>query len=427
MKTLRVGLIGLGQIGGGVYRLLNRKRSFLAEQTGVRFDLTGISEKDPKKLKILSARYRKLVMPAGELIRSKNLDCVIELIGGIHPAREFILDALRSGKDVVTANKALIAEHGKEIFSVAEKNGRRVFFEASVGGGIPVIKALREGLVSNRIESVFGIINGTSNYILTRMSREGLGFDEALVLAQKEGYAEKDPTLDIEGMDSSHKLAILASLAFREPVSFSEIDCEGIRGIDHSDIAFAAQFGYVIKLLAIGKKTRAGIEARVQPTLVPKNHMLAKVDGALNAVFLQGDEVGDILLYGKGAGSKPTASAIVSDLTDLALGKKIAANPWILKRRLGAKPVTAISSRYYFRFSVIDRPGVLARISGILGSHQVSISDVIQTERKSGNIVPLMMLTHDANEKAVKQAIRRIQSLPIIKGRPQVLRIENEN
>ncbi len=417
----------MGQIGGGVYRLLSGKSAFLKEQAGVFFDLTAISEKDPKRLKILSARFRKRVMPAEKLIRSRDVDCVIELIGGIHPAKEFILGALRNGKDVVTANKALIAEHGKEIFAAAGKYNRRVFFEASVGGGIPVIKALREGLIGNRIESVFGIINGTSNYILTRMSREGLGFSEALALAQKEGYAEKDPTLDVEGIDSAHKLSILASLAFREPVSLSDIACEGIRGIDHSDIAFAAQFGYVIKLLAIGKKTAAGIEARVQPTLVPRNHMLAKVDGPLNAVFLQGDEVGDILLYGRGAGSKPTASAVISDLADIALGRKMVFNPWGAQRRVGTKPVSAISSRYYFRFSVIDRPGVLARISGVLGSNQVSISDVIQTERKSGNVVPLIMLTHDTDEKAVKQAIRRIQSLPVVKGRPQVLRIENEN
>jgi len=358
------------------------------------------------------------------VVRDPGIDCVIELIGGIQPAKQFVLTALRCGKDVVTANKALIAEHGKEIFALAEKCGKKVFYEASVGGGIPVIKALREGLIANGIESIFGIINGTSNYILTRMSSDGLDFETALQLAQKEGYAERNPGFDVDGIDSAHKLAILATLAFREPVSFSQIGCEGIRTIEKSDIDFAAQFGYVIKLLAIGKKTSSGIEARVQPTLISRNHILAKVEGVLNAVFLRGDEVGDILLYGRGAGAKPTASAVVSDLADIASGKSFEENPWLCPGKSRRKPLETISSRYYFRFSVIDRPGVLAKISGVLGAYKVSISDVIQTERKSGTVVPLIMLSHDANEKAVRGAIRRIQSLAVVRGKPQVLRIE---
>lgn len=424
MKHFKIGLLGLGQIGGGVYQLLSRKKAALCRGSGVHFDLVKIAEKDPERAKLFSVPAKVLTAQAEEVVRDPEIDCVVELIGGIYPAKNFVITALKSGKDVVTANKALIAEHGKEIFSVAAKHGRQVFFEASVGGGIPVIKALREGLISNDIESIHGIINGTSNYILTRMSREGLDFETALQLAQKEGYAERNPGFDVDGIDSAHKLAILASLAFREPLDFGEIGCEGIRGIDKSDIAFAAQFGYVIKLLAIGKKTSTGVEARVQPTLISRDHILAKVEGVLNAIFLRGDEVGDILLYGRGAGARPTASAVVSDLVDLASGKSFGENPWLCRRTLRMKPLATISSRYYFRFSVIDKPGVLAKISGILGAHKVGISDVIQMERKSGNVVPLIMLTHDVNEKEVHAAIAKIRTLAVIRGRPQVLRIE---
>lgn len=424
MRHIKIGLLGLGQIGGGVYQLLARKKTVLARKTGVLFDLVKVAEKDLSRARLLSVPPALLTAQAEEVVRDPGIDCVVELIGGIQPAKQFVLTALQCGKDVVTANKALIAEHGKEIFALAEKCGKRVFFEASVGGGIPVIKALREGLIANGIESIFGIINGTSNYILTRMSSDGLDFETALQLAQKEGYAERNPGFDVDGIDSAHKLAILATLAFREPVSFSQIECEGIRTIEKSDIDFAAQFGYVIKLLAIGKKTSSGIEARVQPTLISRNHILAKVEGVLNAVFLRGDEVGDILLYGRGAGAKPTASAVVSDLADIASGKSFEENPWLCPGKIRRKPLETISSRYYFRFSVIDRPGVLAKISGVLGAYKVSISDVIQTERKSGTVVPLIMLSHDANEKAVCGAIRRIQSLAVVRGKPQVLRIE---
>ncbi len=426
MKKIKIGLLGLGQIGSGVYKILTRKKSLLVKKSGVCFEIEKIAVKHPGKKRSLSVPSKLITRDALGMARNGHVDCVIELIGGIRPAKDFVLAALKSGKDVITANKALLAECGVEIFKAAARYGRRIFFEASVGGGIPVIKALREGLVGNEIQSVLGIINGTSNYILTRMTRDQLEFKQALAQAQREGYAEPDPRLDIDGIDSAHKLAILASLAFEEPVRFRDVACEGIRAIDQNDISFAKQFGYSIKLLAIAKKTADGLEARVQPTLLSKDHILSKVDGAYNAILFRGDEVGDILLYGKGAGPRPTASAVVSDLVDLALGKQDKkANPWLAKSRLKIKSGSSIHSRYYLRFSVIDKPKVLARISGILGNHGVSISDVIQTERKIGNVVPLIMLTHHASEGAIRGAVRTIDHLPVIKGKSHLIRIED--
>lgn len=425
MRKIKIGLLGLGQIGSGVYSVLTRKKSLLQKKSGVSFEIEKIAVKRPGRKRAVSVPASLLTRDALGLVKNGRADCVIELIGGIRPAKDFVLAALKSGKDVITANKALLAECGEEIFKTAARYGRRVFFEASVGGGIPVIKALREGLVANEIQSVLGIINGTSNYILTRMTHDQLEFGQALAEAQREGYAEPDPSLDIDGVDSAHKLAILASLAFEKPVRLRDVACEGIRAIDQNDIAFARQFGYSIKLLAIAKKTAEGLEARVQPSLLSKDHILSKVDGAYNAILFRADEVGDMLLYGKGAGPKPTASAVVSDLVDLAQGKPDKkANPWLNKSRLKIKSGSSIQSRYYLRFSVIDKPKVLARISGILGDHGVSISDVIQTERKVGNVVPLIMLTHHAAEGAVRDAVKTIDRMPVIKGKSHRIRIE---
>ncbi|MBI4549933.1 MAG: homoserine dehydrogenase [Candidatus Omnitrophica bacterium] len=426
MKQIKIGLLGLGQIGSGVYQLLTRKKSLLQKKAGVSFEIQKIAVKNPRKSRKISVRRDLITTESFKVARNGNVDCVVELVGGIRPAKDLILQALRSGKDVVTANKALLAEHGKEIFRTAAQKGRRVFFEASVGGGIPVIKALREGLIGNEIQSVLAIINGTTNYILTRMTQDRLDFKQALALAQSEGYAERDPRLDIDGIDSGHKLAILASLAFDQPVSFRDLSCEGISRIEHRDIEFAGEFGYVVKLLALAKKVPAGIEARVQPTLLAKDHILAKVDGAYNAILFRGDEVGEMLLYGKGAGSRPTASAVVSDLVDLALDREDKKkNPWLSKGKARVRRGSSLPSRYYLRFSVIDKPGVLAKISGVLGRHRVSISGMIQTERKVGNVVPLIMITHHAGESAVRAAQQEINRLRVISGKPQVIRIED--
>jgi homoserine dehydrogenase len=339
------------------------------------------------------------------------------------------MEALRERKHVVTANKALLAEHGDAIFELAHKMRRWICFEASVGGGIPCIKGLREGLVANNIESVYAIINGTTNYILTQMTESGADFAQALKGAQQKGYAEADPTLDVEGIDAAHKLAILVRFAFGGRVNFGDIYSEGITRISSDDIAFAKEFGYVIKLLAIAKKTKNGVEARVQPTLLPKSHILANVNQSFNAVMLRGDETGDVMFYGRGAGPHPTASAVIADLVDIS--KKDIDGPVddetvirALGSRIAIKSITSILSRYYLRFYVIDRPGVLAGIAKILGKYKVSISDMIQRERRAGKVVPLILLTHEAPEKDIRAAIRVIDRQSFVKGKAQVIRME---
>jgi homoserine dehydrogenase len=433
MKTLSLGLLGCGQIGSAVYSVLARKGKALACETGVRFEVRGVAVRHPRKGRGVRIPSSLLTRDSAKLVRDARIDVIVELIGGTEPARRLVLAALKSGKDVVTANKALLAEHGDEIFACAAKEGRQIFFEASVGGGIPIIKTLREGLVANRIDSIYSIINGTSNYVLTEMFEGRLDFKEALRLAQQKGYAEADPTLDIEGIDAAHKLAILVRLAFGGRVSFRSVYCEGISRIRNEDIAFAEEFGYRIKLLAIAKRDPDGIEARVQPTLLPKDHILANVSGSFNAILLRGDEVGEILLYGRGAGPAPTASAVVSDLVDLAKGK--AGEPALgispdrrgaFTRSLRIKNISSILSRYYLRFHVMDRPGVLSKLSSVLGRHRISISDVIQKERKIGGVVPLILLTHDAPERELRNAIQAIDRLEVVRGKSQVIRIEAE-
>ncbi len=427
MRTFEIGLLGCGQIGSAVFSLLKRKARHLAREAGGVFKIVAVAVKRPRKSRPLRIPT-SLFVSAEALVRDPRIDLVVELIGGTGAARKLVLAALKNGKDVVTANKALLAEHGDEIFSLAQNYGRQVFFEASVGGGIPIIKTLREGLVANRIDSIHSIINGTSNYILSEMSERHIDFKEALSLAQHKGYAEADPTLDIEGTDAAHKLAILARLAFGARFGFREINCEGISQIQNEDIAFAEEFGYRIKLLAIAKRNRDGIEARVEPALLPKNHILANVGGSFNAILLGGDEVGEILLYGKGAGPEPTASAVVSDLVDWARGLSAESHgrghssPTPVK----IKSLSTILSRYYLRFHVFDQPGVLSKISNILGRHRISISDVIQKERKVGGVVPLILLTHDSPEGRLRDAIRQIDRLEVRKGKSQVLRIEGE-
>ncbi len=427
MKTLSLGILGCGQIGTGVYSLLKRKKVFLAKQTGVYFKVSGVAVRNLRKTRNVRIPRALLTGNAESLVLNPEIDVIVELIGGTKAARYLVLKALNNGKDVITANKALLAEHGDEIFETAEKNGRQVFFEASVGGGIPVIKTLREGLVANKIHSIYSIINGTSNYILSEMSERRIDFKDALKMAQRKGYAEPNPTLDIEGIDSAHKLAILVRLAFGGRVDFKKVYCEGISRIRNEDIAFAEEFGYRIKLLAIAKKDPDGIEARVQPTLLPKSHILANVSGSFNAVLIGGDEVGETLLYGPGAGAGPTASAVLSDLVDLAKGSTDASEENksnILRRTLSIKSISTILSRYYLRFHVTDKPGVLSKISNILGRHRISISDVIQRERKVGGVVPLILLTHDTPEKELRTAVGQIDRMQAIRGKSQVIRIE---
>ncbi len=425
MRRVSIGLLGLGQIGSEVYRVISRKRSLFQKRYDVRFDITKILVKNTKKKRFKSLDSKLLTSKPSDVLKDPSIDLVIELVGGVALAKKFVLEAFRNGKDVVTANKALLAEEGESIYKEAKKLGRQIFFEASVGGGIPVIKSLREGLAANHIHSILGIINGTSNYILTQMSQHGVDFDVALQEAQAKGYAELDPTFDIEGVDAAHKIAILARYSFEQKIPFKSVDCEGIKHISQHDIDFAKRFGYSIKLLAIAKKQKDGIEARVQPTLLPNNHILAKVDGSFNAILFEGDEVGEVLLYGKGAGPEPTASAVLSDVIDWAKG--IRSNlPRTSKSQVKVKSISSILSRYYLRFSVIDKPGTLSYISGILGKHNVSISNVIQTEKKSGTTVPLILLTYKGHEADIRTAVKKIDSnRSVIREKTRVIRIES--
>ncbi len=429
MRHLRIGLLGLGKIGTGVFEAIRTKKDFFENEIGVRLDIRKVADKNQSRQRELKIPKEIFTTDPLEVVRDPSVDVVIELIGGTEMAYVLVTEALERGKHVVTANKALLAEYGDDIFSLANLKKRWIAFEASVGGGIPVIKGLREGLVANRIESVHAIINGTSNYILTEMTDKSSDFKDALADAQKLGYAEADPTLDVEGIDAAHKLAILVRFGFGGKVKFSDIYCEGITQIRSEDIAFAKEFGYRIKLLAIAKKLKDGIQARVQPTLLPQSHMLANVHGSFNAIMFHGDETGDVLFYGKGAGQRPTASAVISDLVDLAMKQggshdlgKVPMRAVV--RPLKIKSISSISSRYYLRFHVVDRPGVLAKIAQVLGRFRISISDMIQKERSVGSVVPLIFLTHDTFERDIRNAIRQISKMATVKGKPQVLRIE---
>ena len=435
-KDIQIGLIGLGTVGTGVVTLLREKESSLQSLTGSRLVLKKIADLDLERGRGLSLPAGVLTRKAEEILEDPEIEIVVELIGGYEPAKTYILKALAAGKHVVTANKALLAEAGNELFRAAQDHRRHIGFEASVCGGIPIILALRQGLVANEIESLFGIMNGTSNFILSRMSDEGQPYPQALGEAQKLGYAEADPTLDVEGQDTAHKLAILMHLAYGLPMDVKAIHTEGITRISPLDIAFAREFGYRVKLLAICRKEDGLVEARVHPTMIPKGHMLSNVSGAYNALFIHGDAVGDILLYGQGAGMMPTGSAVVSDLVDI--GRNI--NQGIARRipqssvppeergtPVAVKPFEEIETHYYFRISALDRPGVLSTVSGILGEHQISIASVIQKGRDQEGSVPIVMMTHSARENAVQEAIGRIDQLPVITDRTMIIRVEDSS
>ena len=430
MKTVNVGLIGFGTVGKGVAKTLLSKKKILKERSGISINLVRIADKNLRPRKGVRVPRKLLTKNVASLIKDKNIDILVELIGGIHPAKEIILKAITLGKHVVTANKALLAEHGKEIFTVASRFRARLGFEASVGGGIPVINVLRRSLVSNNIELMYGILNGTSNFILTKMSEEGLSFRQALNEAKKKGIAEKNPKLDISGKDSSHKLAILALLAFGLNIKPKDIYVEGIEGIDHMDIEYAKKWGYAVKLLAIAKKMGRELDLRIHPTLISLRTILASVKDENNAIFIRGDMAGGSLFYGKGAGRLPTASSVVSDIVEIARNIEDGKKPrsiFKLEFDSGVKKVRDIddlTTRYYLRFSAIDRPGVLSGISSVLAQNKISIATVTQKERKKGQPVPIVMLTHGANEGKMNKALARIGKLPFIKKKTVKIRIE---
>jgi len=430
MKTYNVGLIGMGTVGTGVAKILLEKDSPLLEKLDCVPVLKGIADSNPDvKTKLNLSPDIFFTNDANALLNNPDIQVVVELIGGLHPAKEIIMTALEKGKDVVTANKMLLALHGSELFSKARQYGKSISFEASVGGGIPIIAALRDGFIANRIESIFGIVNGTTNYILTKMTKENVKYSDALAEAQKLGYAEKDPTMDVEGIDSSHKLAILARLGFGVNIDYNRIYHEGISTIDLADIWYAHELGYTLKLLAIAKKPGNMIELRVHPTLLPHDHPLSSVNGVFNAICVNGSAVGETMLYGRGAGQMPTASAVVADLVDVALGRAgITFNA--MKTFSGGcenipiADILKIKTRYYLRFSVVDKPGVLAKISGILGNYEISIASVIQHKAKENGNVPLVIMTHLAEEGNLQKALTEIKRLDVIKDHTKFLRVE---
>jgi len=435
MREIKVGMIGFGTVGSGVVGILQKNSGLIEKRMGAKLVLKRIADIDLETDRGVKLKPGVLTRRAEEVIKDPEIDIVMELIGGIEPAKTFILKAIRDKKHVVTANKALLALHGDEIFREAHRFGVDVNFEASVGGGIPLIRSIKEGLVANQIHSIFGILNGTSNYILSKMTDEGRDFKEVLKEAQEKGYAEADPTYDIEGIDAAHKLAILIRLAFGTSLRFHEIFIGGISEITPLDIQFGREFGYCIKLLAIAKMEKGKIEARVHPTMIPERHLLSTVEGVFNAIYIKGDAVGPVLFYGQGAGQMPTGSAVVSDLVELgrnllvqAKGHRVPSLSYqefaIKKNPL--KKIEEVVMPYYMRFSALDRPGVLSKISGILGKNDISIVSVIQKGRRIKGSVPVVMMTHEAKEKNVRQALKEINRLGVILGKTMFIRVENE-
>ena len=435
MDKVYIGILGFGTVGAGVAKILIENKNLLQARVGADLVLKYVADIDTTTDRGIQLPEGVLINDASQVIADPEVDIVVELIGGETIAQELILKAITIGKQVVTANKALLASHGNDLFKAARDQGVDLAYEASVGGCMPIIKTLREALAGNRIQSMTGILNGTCNYILSKITDEGVDFQTALAEAQRKGYAEADPTLDVEGHDTAHKLALLTALAYGMKINLDDIYIEGISKITPMDIAFADQFGYRIKLLAIGKDKGNAVEARIHPTMIPFDNLLSNVNGTLNAITVAGDAVGEILLYGHGAGRMPTASAVVSDIADIARNLQTGAKrrlPLVAFqpdhiREIPVLPLDDIETYYYFRFAALDRPGVLSKISGILGKYTISLKSVHQKGRKTNGSVPIVMLTHKAREADVKKALNEIKALDVVDGNPTLIRIEDEN
>ncbi len=424
MKIINIGLVGFGTVGSGVVKVLQKKKKGLEQKTNCEFKIKAIADKDINSPRCVKVSKEILTNDVDKILNDPEIDVLIELIGGIHPAKEFIIKALRNKKDVITANKALLAEEGEELFRIAAENKREILFEAAVCGGIPIIKVLKQGLLANKIDSLLGIVNGTANYVLSKMEENNWEFEKALAQARKEGIAEADAALDTRGIDSRHKIAILAQLIFDADIKLEDIFCQGIEDIRLEDLRYAREFGYTIKLLAIAKSFKentAGVY--VYPALISEECLLSRVKGAFNALSLKGDMAGELFFYGKGAGMLPTASAIVADLGEIAMSTVHSPQSTVSKTKLEIKKIEELEKSYYIRFLAVDQPGVLAAIAKILGEQRVSIASVIQKERKEKEIVPIVMMTHYAKEKDIQRALREIDKLPIVKERLAV-RIE---
>ncbi len=435
MKQINIGLLGFGTVGAGVAKILIENADLIRSRVGAVLNLKYVADIDVETDRGIRLDDGVLVTDAHKVADDPDIDIIVEMIGGEGIAKELMLKAISNGKHVVTANKSLIAKHGNEIFRAALEKKVDLAYEASVGGCMPIIKSVRESLAGNHIKSVNGILNGTCNYILTQITDNGTPFEEALAQAQANGFAEADPTLDVEGFDTAHKLAILNALAYGMEINLDDIYIEGISNITPMDIEHAKQFGYKIKLLAISKHKGDAVEARVHPTMIPFKNILSSVSANLNAVTVTGDAVGDILLYGYGAGMMPTGSAVVGDIVDIARNllhgttsriPLLSYQPENIKK-IPVMPVDEISTHYYFRFSALDHPGVLSKISGILGQHSISIKSVHQKGRKSQGAVPIVMVTHLAKEAEVKKALTEIVQLDVVSDKPVLIRIEDDN
>ena len=438
LKPLQVGLLGIGTVGAGTWTVLRRNAEEIARRAGRPIRITHIAERDLDRARKVTdgAEGVTLTADASQVLGHRDIDIVIELIGGLEPARTFILQALANGKHVVTANKALLARHGNEIFAAAHAKGVMVFFEGAVAGGIPIIKALREGLTANRLEWIAGIINGTSNFILSEMRARGASFETVLKEAQAHGYAEADPTFDIEGIDAAHKLTIMSAIAFGVPMQFEKVYTEGISKLTREDIRYAEELGYRIKLLGITRRTSGGIELRVHPTLIPEKRLIANVEGVMNAVLVKGDAVGATMYYGAGAGAEPTASAVIADLVDVT--RMHTADPEHRVPHLAFQPdqlsdipflpIGEVVTSYYLRIRVLDRPGVLADIARILADREISIDAMIQKESPEGeDQTDIILLTHRSVERQVVDAMARIEALSTVRGKVTRIRMEQLN
>ena len=433
MKMIKVGMIGFGTIGAGVAKILAGNGEILMQRLGAGVELVKVADLDITTDRGVKLARDVLTTSADEVINHPDIDVVIELIGGYEPARKFLLQAIDQGKHVVTANKALLAKHGDEIFLAASEKGLSIGFEASIGGAIPIIRSIREAFVANRIQSIEGIVNGTANYILSKMSDENCDFDIALKEAQEKGFAEADPTFDIEGIDSAHKIAVLTRLAYGTPVPFDDITVTGISGINSEDIECAREFGYRIKLLAISKYDGQAIDIRVHPAMIPIAHPMANVNGALNAIRICDDMMKENILIGHGAGALPTGSAVVGDVVEIArnilsgVGERLPAGSFQGKevKKIPFKSISEIESEYFLRFSVLDNPGVLSKISGILGKHSISIESMIQRGRGDrGEGVPLVMMCHKSSEKNIQSALKEIEALDVVCEKSNLIRVE---
>jgi homoserine dehydrogenase len=433
VRAVRIGLLGCGTVGGGVVKLLRRNAAMLSAKLGARLEIAGVADRSLKPDPALGLTAELITRDAHALVSRPDIDVVVELFGGHEPAQSLLLEALKAGKDVVTANKALLAAHGDRIFKAAEKHGRFVGFEASVGGGVPIIRTLREALAGDRQRAVYGIVNGTCNYILTTMAERGAEFAEVLAEAQRSGLAEADPSLDVGGHDAAHKLCLLVTLAFGVALAPRQVHTEGIARITLADIAYARELGFTVKLLAIAKQEDGAIEARVHPTMVPSRHLLASVGGAYNAIYIQGEALGSTMYFGLGAGELPTATAVVADILEIARMRVAGANsacdhplgyPVAKIKAAKVKPMDRVVCEYYLRFMAEDKPGVLGRIASVLGRHRISMASVMQQERAPQVTVPVVMRTHECHERDLKLALAEIRRRKIVQAEPVFIRIE---